>query len=80
MLQILGDHTSQPPCLTGEENSTDSYAVRSSVTLEELGVEPLLLHIERSQLEPPEHLPRKVVWGLQFHQEETPEKTQDTQG
>ena len=43
--------------------------VRSSVTWEELGVEPLLLHIERSQLRwlghlyqmPPGHLPREVL-------------------
>ncbi|KAI3362885.1 hypothetical protein L3Q82_001925 [Scortum barcoo] len=42
--------------------------VRSSVTREELGVEPLLLHIERSQLRwlghlfrmPPGRLPREV--------------------
>ncbi|KAK3549143.1 hypothetical protein QTP70_033348 [Hemibagrus guttatus] len=42
--------------------------VRSSVTREELGVEPLLLHIERGQLRwlghlfrmPPGHLPREV--------------------
>ena len=42
--------------------------VRSSVTREELGVEPLLLHSERSQLRwlghlyqmPPGHLPREV--------------------
>ena len=43
--------------------------VRSSITRERLGVEPLLLHLERSQLRwfghlvwmPPERLPRKVL-------------------
>ncbi|KAJ0009346.1 hypothetical protein NQD34_001048 [Periophthalmus magnuspinnatus] len=45
--------------------------VRSSVTQEELGVEPLLLHVERSQLRwlghllrmPPGRLPREVFWA-----------------
>ena len=45
--------------------------VRSSDTQEELGVEPLLLHIERSQLRwfrdlvrmPPGHLPVEVSWA-----------------
>ncbi|KAK3565584.1 hypothetical protein QTP86_012898 [Hemibagrus guttatus] len=45
--------------------------VRSSVTREELGVEPLLLHIERGQLRwlghlfrmPPGHLPGEVFWA-----------------
>ena len=50
--------------------------VRSSVTREELGVEPLLLHIERSQLRWLGHLfwmpPGRLPW------EENPRKTQDT--
>ncbi|KAK3517255.1 hypothetical protein QTP70_001470 [Hemibagrus guttatus] len=54
--------------------------VRSSVTREELGVEPLLLHIERGQLRwlghlfrmPPGRLPGEVF------REEAPGKTQDT--
>ncbi|XP_055016887.1 AP-5 complex subunit sigma-1 isoform X2 [Boleophthalmus pectinirostris] len=45
--------------------------VRSSVTREELGVEPLLLHVERSQLRwlghlfrmPPGRLPQEVFWA-----------------
>ncbi|KAK3538572.1 hypothetical protein QTP86_006658 [Hemibagrus guttatus] len=45
--------------------------VRSSITREELGVEPLLLHIERGQLRwlghlfrmPPERLPGEVFWA-----------------
>uniref|UniRef100_A0A3B4BI15 Ethanolamine kinase n=1 Tax=Periophthalmus magnuspinnatus TaxID=409849 RepID=A0A3B4BI15_9GOBI len=45
--------------------------VRSSVTREELGVEPLLLHVERNQLRwlghllrmPPGRLPREVFWA-----------------
>ncbi|KAJ0002535.1 hypothetical protein NQD34_007684 [Periophthalmus magnuspinnatus] len=45
--------------------------VRSSVTREELGVEPLLLHVERNQLRwlghllrmPPGRLPRQVFWA-----------------
>ncbi|KAI3366586.1 hypothetical protein L3Q82_009202 [Scortum barcoo] len=37
-----------PPCRVAGRSLRDR--VRSSVTREELGVEPLLLHIERSQL------------------------------
>uniref|UniRef100_A0A671TUB9 Endonuclease/exonuclease/phosphatase domain-containing protein n=1 Tax=Sparus aurata TaxID=8175 RepID=A0A671TUB9_SPAAU len=55
--------------------------VRSSVTREELGVEPLLLHIERSQLRWLGHLywmpPGCFPPGMP-HREETPRKTQDT--
>ncbi|KAK3560105.1 hypothetical protein QTP86_033893, partial [Hemibagrus guttatus] len=59
--------------------------VRSSVTREELGVEPLLLHIERGQLRwlghlfwmPPGRLPGEVFPGMP-HREEAPGKTQDT--
>ncbi|KAI3374045.1 hypothetical protein L3Q82_022600 [Scortum barcoo] len=51
--------------------------VRSSVTREELGVEPLLLHIERSQLRwlghlfrmPPGRLPREVLPGMSHREE-----------
>ncbi len=56
--------------------------MRSSVTREELGVEPLILDIERSQLRwlghlmPPGRLPEGGVPGA-FHREETPGKTQD---
>ncbi len=63
--------------------------VRSSVTREELRVEPLLLDIERSQLRwlghlfrmPPGRLPGEVFWAHptgRRPREETPEKTQDT--
>ena len=54
--------------------------VRSFVTWEELGVEPLLLHIKRSQLRwlrywmPLGCLP----WEVFLAWEETPRKTQDT--
>ncbi|KAK3552841.1 hypothetical protein QTP86_022544 [Hemibagrus guttatus] len=59
--------------------------VRSSVTREELGVEPLLLHIERGQLRwlghlfrmPPGRLPGEV-FRASLHREEAPGKTQDT--
>ncbi len=56
--------------------------MRSSVTREDLGVEPLILDIERSQLRwlghlmPPGRLPEGGVPGA-FHREETPGKTQD---
>ena len=57
--------------------------VRSSVIQEGLGVEPLLLRIERSQMRwlghlvrmPPGRLPGEV---FRSHWEETPGKTQDT--
>ncbi|KAI3367785.1 hypothetical protein L3Q82_026220 [Scortum barcoo] len=59
--------------------------VRSSVTREELGVEPLLLHIERSQLRwlghlfrmPPGRLPREVFQACPTGRR-PPGKTQDT--
>ncbi|KAK3541945.1 hypothetical protein QTP86_008164 [Hemibagrus guttatus] len=58
--------------------------VRSSVTQEELGVQPLLLHIERGQLSWLGHVsdaswtsPWGGVSGMP-HREETPGKTQDT--
>ncbi|KAI3374050.1 hypothetical protein L3Q82_022616 [Scortum barcoo] len=55
-----------PPCRVAGRSLRDR--VRSSVTRRELGVEPLLLHIERSQLRwpghlfrmPPGRLPREV--------------------
>ncbi len=59
--------------------------VRSSITQEELRVEPLLLDIERSQLRwlghlfrmPPGRLPGEV-FRARLAREETPGKTQDT--
>ena len=59
--------------------------VRSSVTRERLGVEPLLLRLERSQLRwfgslvwiTPECLPRKILFALLTHWEETPWKTKE---
>ncbi|KAI3354882.1 hypothetical protein L3Q82_004680 [Scortum barcoo] len=59
--------------------------VRSSVTREELGVEPLLLRIERSQLRwlghlfrmPPGRLPREVFQACPTGRK-APWKTQDT--
>ncbi|KAI3357227.1 hypothetical protein L3Q82_015684 [Scortum barcoo] len=54
--------------------------VRSSITREELGVEQLLLCIERSQLRWPGHLfqmPPEGVPGMS-HREEAPGKIQDT--
>ena len=58
--------------------------VRSSVTREDLGVEPLLLHIERSQMrwlghlfwKPPGRLPREVSWHVPLGGD--PRKTQGT--
>ncbi|KAI3372636.1 hypothetical protein L3Q82_023109 [Scortum barcoo] len=58
----------QRPQLCGWLGAPLEIGVRSSVTREELGVEPLLLHIERSQLRwlghlfrmPPGRLPREV--------------------
>ncbi|KAK3539790.1 hypothetical protein QTP70_013235 [Hemibagrus guttatus] len=58
--------------------------VRSSVTREGLGVEPLLLHIERGQLRWLGHLFRMPLGRLPgevfraCHREEAPGKTQDT--
>ncbi|KAI3361864.1 hypothetical protein L3Q82_002189 [Scortum barcoo] len=60
--------------------------VRSSVTREELGVEPLLLRIERSQLRwlghlfrmPPGRLPREVFQACPTREEAQGKKTQDT--
>ena len=59
--------------------------MRSSVTREELRVEPLLLHVTRSRLRwlghlyrmPPGRLPGEGVPGMP-HREEAPGKTQDT--
>ncbi|KAI3356975.1 hypothetical protein L3Q82_003603 [Scortum barcoo] len=74
-----------PPCRVAGRSLRDK--VRSSVTREELGVEPLLLRlrIERSQLRwlghlfrmPPGRLPQGGVPGMS-HQEEASGKTQDT--
>ncbi|KAK3533211.1 hypothetical protein QTP70_013614 [Hemibagrus guttatus] len=59
--------------------------VRRSVTREELGVEPLLLHIERGQLRWLGHLFLDASWTSPWrgvpgmpHREEAPGKTQDT--
>ncbi|KAI3365245.1 hypothetical protein L3Q82_010339, partial [Scortum barcoo] len=60
--------TQEPRMFAGWLGAPLEIRVRSSVTREELGVEPLLLHIERSQLRwlghlfrmPPGRLPREV--------------------
>ncbi|KAI3352062.1 hypothetical protein L3Q82_020878, partial [Scortum barcoo] len=70
------------PPLAGWLGAPLEIGVRSSVTREELGVEPLLLHIERRWLGhlfrmPPGRLPREVFQACPTR-EEAPGKTQDT--